>query len=216
MRYFLILFVLLFSTYANAQAPTRLCFSLTNGDTSHCVPVDNGNPLPTTATISGSITANSAATATAANPSYVEGTSNPLSQTLSGYLRTMDLNSAALLTAVTSSIPAGTNIIGKVGIDQTTDITTNGVEIAPTAATAAGISPIASTVSESSHVLKGSPGNLYGAYATNQTSTAGFLVILNSTTVMVLLRHWIVFHCREIARLQFHAFQARHAFIQPV
>jgi len=199
MRYFLMLFVLLLSTSAFAQAPTRLCFSLVNGDTSNCVPVDNGNPLPTTATISGSITANSSGKATAADPSYVEGSTDVLSLTLSGYLRTMDLNSAAILAGVTgpipagtntigsiasitNALPAGTNILGKIGIDQTTDITTNGVEIAPTAATAAGTSAIASTVSESSHVLKGSPGNLYGAYATNQTATSGFLVILNSTT----------------------------------
>lgn len=38
-------------------------------------------------TVTGSITAASAATATAVQPTYVEGTSNPLSQTLAGGLR---------------------------------------------------------------------------------------------------------------------------------
>lgn len=56
-----------------------------NGDTA----VSNSNPLPTTATISGTITVNSAAEATAANPSYGEGTQQPLSQDLSGHLRTI-------------------------------------------------------------------------------------------------------------------------------
>jgi len=184
MRYILALLSVLFVTPVFAQAPTRLCYSPVNGDTSRCVPVDAGFPLPTTATIAGtvSVTANTQGTATAAAPSYSEGTNNNLSMNLAGSLRVLD---SAVLAAVQASIPAGTNIIGKVGIDQTTDITTNGVEIAPTAATAAGLSPIASTVSESSHVLKASPGNLYGAYATNQTATAGFLVILNATSAPV-------------------------------
>lgn len=41
----------------------------------------------------------------------------------------IDQNSAALLAAVQAPIPAGTNIIGKVDIDQTTPGTTNGVAI---------------------------------------------------------------------------------------
>jgi hypothetical protein len=56
-----------------------------NGDTA----VSNSNPLPTTATISGSITVNSAAQATASPPSYVEGAESPFSQTLTGDLRTI-------------------------------------------------------------------------------------------------------------------------------
>ena len=47
------------------------------------VPYDAGTPVPVT----GSISATSAATATAAAPTYVEGTSNPLSQNLSGDAR---------------------------------------------------------------------------------------------------------------------------------
>lgn len=79
-------------------------------------------------------------------------------------------------------LATGANIAGKVGIDQTTDVTTNGVEIAPTAGSAAGITPVVSSSAENNHVLKASAGNLYSAYATNLTSTAGFLVILNATS----------------------------------
>ncbi len=60
-----------------------------NGDTA----VSATNPLPTTATISGSITVNSAAEATAAPPSYGEGTQQPLSQNLTGDLRTISKQS---------------------------------------------------------------------------------------------------------------------------
>lgn len=77
---------------------------------------------------------------------------------------------------------AGSAIAGKVGIDQTTDITTNGVEIAPTAGAAAGITPVVSAAVESGHVLKASAGNLYSVYAT-VSSTAGYLMVFNSTTV---------------------------------
>lgn len=47
---------------------------------------------------------------------------------------------------------------------------------------APAITPIVSAAGESSHVLKASAGNLYSIYATNLTATAGFLVVLNSTT----------------------------------
>lgn len=45
----------------------------------------------------------------------------------SGQASVIEANSPAILAAVQSSIPAGTAIIGKTGIDQTTDGTTNGV-----------------------------------------------------------------------------------------
>ena len=66
----------------------------------------------------------STATATASPPTYTEGSSSNLSQDLSGNLRVKD---AALLSAVQGATPAGTNIIGQVGIDQTTPGTTNAV-----------------------------------------------------------------------------------------
>jgi hypothetical protein len=84
--------------------------------------------------------------------------------------------------AGSASLPAGANIVGKLGIDQTTPGTTNGVTIAPSASAAVGQTPVVSAAGESSHVLKASAGNLYGVYATNLTATAGFLVLINATT----------------------------------
>ena len=58
-----------------------------------------------------------------------------------------------------------------------------GVVIGPSPSAGAGITPVVSTSAEGSHVLKATPGNLYSVYATNLTATAGFLVVLNSTSV---------------------------------
>jgi hypothetical protein len=84
--------------------------------------------------------------------------------------------------AGSASLPAGSNIVGKVGIDQTTPGTTNGVTIAPSASATIGQTPVNSAAAENNHVLKASAGNLYGVYATNLTATAGFLVVLNATS----------------------------------
>ncbi len=45
------------------------------------------------------------------------------------------------------------------------------------------VTPVVSAAAEAGHVLKSTPGHLYAAYATNLTTTAGFLVILNATSV---------------------------------
>lgn len=89
------------------------------------------------ASCAGSVSATTTAKATAASPSYVEGTTtNPLSVDLTGFLRVRDDTLAALVAA---AIPAGTNIIGKVGIDQTTPGTTNGTQDASSSATGSAV-----------------------------------------------------------------------------
>lgn len=124
----------------------------------------NGCPMPVSATnpvpVTGSFSASTSARATAAAPSYSEGTDQPISQTLDGALRisgTINATSAATATAAApsyiegaasafsqnltgdlrtiSKLAAGTAIVGKFGIDQTTPGTTNAVAVtnAPTA-----------------------------------------------------------------------------------
>lgn len=81
--------------------------------------------------------------ATTAAPTYLNATLNPISLDLSGNLRTVTtlgpsssvighvITDTGSTTAVTAlpTIPAGTNLIGKVGIDQTTPGITNGVQV---------------------------------------------------------------------------------------
>lgn len=55
---------------------------------------------------------------------------------------------------IAGAIPAGSSIIGKVGVDQTTPGTTNGVAIAPTSGTAAGITSVVSASAEASQDRK--------------------------------------------------------------
>lgn len=109
-----------------------------------------------------------------------------------------------------AAIPAGANVIGKVGIDQTTPGTTNLVSLSPettkvigtvnqgtspwvvsgsvtasftpSSSSSIGITPVVSTAAEASHVLKASPGNVYSAYANNFSATAGWLVLINATS----------------------------------
>jgi hypothetical protein len=57
-----------------------------------------------------------------------------------------------------------------------------GLYVIPSGASAASITPVVSTGAEASHVLKASGGNLYSVYATNLTTTPGFLIILNATS----------------------------------
>ncbi len=61
-----------------------------------------------------------------------------------------------------------------------------GTALAPTAAAAAGITPVVSTSLENSHVLKAGAGNVYSVYAAALTGgTSGFLVLLNATSAPV-------------------------------
>lgn len=59
---------------------------------------------------------------------------------------------------------------------------TQAVAIAPTSASTGGITAVVSASAENNHILKASAGNLYSIYATNQTATAGFLVVINAIT----------------------------------
>ena len=67
------------------------------------------------------------AAVTTAAPTYTTATTNPLSMSTAGDLR---VNDALLTAAINGATPAGTNVIGKVGIDQTTPGTTNLVALA--------------------------------------------------------------------------------------
>jgi hypothetical protein len=106
--------------------------------------------------------------------SFTAGDKHPLQMTAGGVLCTSTSGGGG------GSVTQGTSP-WVVGIAQTTDITTNGVEIAPTAGSAAGITPVVSSAAESNHVLKGSAGNLYSLYVTTG-ATAGYLMTFNATS----------------------------------
>jgi hypothetical protein len=87
---------------------------------------------------------------------------------------------------------AGSALVGKVGIDQTTPGTTNLVSIGtdgvagakPTAATTGGgsMAQIISTASTNATSLKGSAGTLYALTATNTNAAAAYLKLYDKAT----------------------------------
>jgi hypothetical protein len=85
----------------------------------------------------------------------------------------------------TVGLNAGSNLVGKVGIDQTTPGTTNAFALVPlTNAQGGNLTPVVSGALETNHVFKASAGNLYSAYATSTNSgVSGFFVCINATSI---------------------------------
>lgn len=112
------------------------------------------------------------------NPVGISGAPNgaaPLPVTVSGSTGSSDIN----ITGINGTAPSATNPLY---VSPATSANPWPVVSIPTSVAANGIVPVVSTALEACHVLKGTPGNLYSAYAANSTATAGFLIILNATT----------------------------------
>ena len=83
---------------------------------------------------------------------------------------------------VNAAIAAGTNIIGKFGIDQTTPGTTNGVTPVPASSGGPSEARIMAAASTNATSTKGSAGQLYGWYLYNNTSSAKFFKFYNKAS----------------------------------
>ncbi len=86
-----------------------------------------GDPAGTPVPISGNITASSLAVAPTGGA--VPASADYVGMNVGGTLTGITGNGSGLFTVINSALPAGTAIIGKVGIDQTTPGTTNGVQV---------------------------------------------------------------------------------------
>jgi hypothetical protein len=82
----------------------------------------------------------------------------------------------------TPTIAAGTNLMGKVGIDQTTVGTTNAVTPVPAATGGPTVARIKSAASTNATSVKGSAGQIYGWALYNNTATAKYVKIYNKAT----------------------------------
>lgn len=85
----------------------------------------------------------------------------------------------------TVSLGSGTEVIGKVGIDQTTAGTSNGVIAIPSSAAAAGVAPTSTTALAANLVAKASAGNLYSfEVAADSTLSGGawWLMVYDATS----------------------------------
>ena len=90
----------------------------------------------------------------------------------------------SILTACQAPTPAGTNLVGKVGIDQTTPGTTNAVQIVAGAAGGCTPSHRVSTADTNSFVLKASAGHVYGYQLVNANAAARYVKFYNAATAV--------------------------------
>jgi len=153
-----LIFALSLAPSAFAQAVGGGGSSSSGGTVTQGTPASSANAWPVVPTIGG----------------LANGSTNPLFVQLTA-------GSASLGTV---GLNAGSNIVGKFGIDQTTPGTTNGVSLLPlTNAQGGNITPVVSAALEASHVFKAAAGNLYSAYATSTTGAAGYFVCINATSI---------------------------------
>jgi hypothetical protein len=132
-----------------------------------CAATPGNNCVPVVVYGGGGGGGGAATIANGADATEGSTTDAPCSVPTSGTACTVD----ALLKALT-------NLINANAVTLQLATSTNSVPV-----NVGAITPVVSTVAEASHVLKGSgPGNFYGAYATNLTTTAGFLLIFNATS----------------------------------
>lgn len=109
------------------------------------------------------------------SPSLPSGASTAANQT------TGNTSLATIAGAVGNAIPAGTAIIGKVGIDQTTPGTTNAVQAIP--GTTGGLTTFYLTAAASTNAtnVKASAGQLYRAELSNNSATLAYVSFYNTS-----------------------------------
>lgn len=90
------------------------------------------------------------------------------------------------LVKINAALPAGTNLLGKVGVDQTTPGTTNAVEVVPDTASAVALTPSAKATLTTAVVVKASAGNVYGFSVTNGAASVCWIEFMNASASPVL------------------------------
>jgi len=192
----------LLSTAALGQQVVKPCVETTSSATgvpiTSCQPVSAANPLPTTGggggggsvtqgtvpwVVSGQGTAGAAATGVVTIQGIAAMTP-VLAQLVAGTAVfghvIVDSGTLTAVTAITNALPAGTNLLGKVGVDQTTPGTTNGIAVvgvnAATALAGAGATGAGSlrvTAAQDTTTIAGSAPGTAGSASANVVTVQG-------------------------------------------
>lgn len=171
MKRILIALALLCLPYsAHGQALSKLCVQgATNPN--NCIPVSSSTPLPVT-------------------PSAPSGTSDVNIKQVNG--ATVAVGHGTAATAQRVELPtdgtgvvglnAGSNVIGKVSVDQATPGTTNAVQTIP--GTSGGLSNyvVEAAASDNHAVIKNGAGQVYGIQVFNNSATVNYLRLYNAGT----------------------------------
>lgn len=154
---------LLMALPAGAQPVTKICLPLTTSASgiavTSCQDVSATNPIP----ISGSVSATSSLKATAAAPTYIEGSTDPFSGDLSGNLRV----------TLTTALPAGASIIGALSANQSVnEAQINGVTTL-TGAGVAGTGTQRVSVAQDTTTIAGAAPGTAGTASANVVTVQG-------------------------------------------
>lgn len=169
-----------------AHGQTPVCYKTSN-TAPGCQVVTPSTPLPVTSSGGGG-----GAVTIADGANVAQGTTTDAPATLpatGSAATTIALLKALANTANTPPLPTGgaTSALQTTGNTSLSTISTNQTNgtqrtiVVPSATAAVGITPVVTGAAANNVVLKATPGNVYSAAATNLTTTAGFLVLLNVT-----------------------------------
>lgn len=175
-----------------------------NADGINTTPVSAANPLPVTGSIGGSasVGTNGAASpgssdqigsvdgsgnlqpASTSNPipTSVQSSALPSGAATAANQTTANTSLATIATNSASAIPAGTNVIGKVGIDQTTPGTTNAVQQVPGTSGGLTVTTFEPGASDNHTNLKNGAGQVYSITAFNNSATINYLRLYNAAS----------------------------------
>lgn len=124
------------------------------------------------------------AAVTTASPTYTTAQTNPLSLDPHGSLRVLNIDSSGNPISPSAATPAGTNVIGQTGVDQTTPGVSNHVDAGLSATTTGGCTPygLTSAATTNPTSVKGSTGTLCSLSLVNTTATLYYLRLYNAAS----------------------------------
>lgn len=140
------------------------------------VAVSNSNPLPVAASGGGG-----GAVTIADGADVAEGAKADAAYTGSGSASVVSILKG-LYAGVTGSVPTGTNVIGKTGIDQTTPGTTNAVQHIPGTSGGLTVYFVQPTASDNHVNIKNGAGQVYKITITNNSATINYVRLYNAAS----------------------------------